>query len=235
LYFPPVRRRGWQFSSALRGAFGLALLCGLGGCDEGPQALAVTVVKPLKARVGEEVTVPLAVLTSEPLVTWDWRSHTNPELATRLRRPSLTVYTRGRAVWRWTPVAEDIGEHVIEFFAATDRAQGSAELSLSIDSGIEAPVFREPVGEGTTLDLRSDPCARIDVVVESTATPRVELSLLEPRERVLLLQTGDFTADLTFCPTPQQIALDTVYPLTIRAVAESWTIHKNYVIVLRRP
>lgn len=216
-------------------ALGLALLGGLFGCDPGAQALAVTVVKPLRARVGEEVTVPLAVLTNEPTVTWDWRSHTNAELATRLRRPSLTVYTRGRAVWRWTPVAEDTGEHVIEFSAATQHAQGTAELSLSVDSGIEAPVFREPVGEGTTLDLRRDTCARIDVVVESTATPRVELSLLEPGERVLLLQTSDFTADLTFCPTPLQISLDTVYPLTIQAVAESWKIQKNYVIVLRRP
>ena len=106
---------------------------------------------------------------------------------------------------------------------------------MVLDSGIEPPVFREPVGEGTTLDLRRDPCARIDVVVESTATPRVELSLAEPRERVLLLQTSDFTADLTFCPTPEQVAADTVYPLTIQAVAESWTLYKNYVIVLRRP
>ena len=205
------------------------------GCEKGPETLSVTVVPPLSARVGQEISVPLAVLTSESQVSWDWRSLSNPELATRLRRPNLTVYTRGRAVWRWTPVAEDAGDQEIEFSVATEKAQGATSLRLHIDTGSEAPVFREPVGEGTTLDLRREMSVDIDVVVDSTTAPRVELSVLEPPEGVLLLPTSDLTGTLSFHPTPAQIAADTVYPLTIQATAEPWIIRKTYVVVLRRP
>jgi hypothetical protein len=227
LYFSPVLRRHSMLPA-------LAALI-LSGCDEGPLPLSITVVPPLTARVGQEVSVPLAVLTSAPLVSWDWRSLSNPDLSTRLRRPNLTVYTHGRAVWRWTPVAEDAGPQQIEFSAATDKEWGNVTLPLHIDTGNDPPVFREPVGEGTTLNLRSEMCVHVDVVVDSTTAPRVDLSLLEPPEGAILLPTGDLTGELSFCPTPAQIAADTVYPLTIHAAVDAWLIAKTYVIVLRRP
>jgi hypothetical protein len=215
-------------------ALGIVGLC-LAGCDRGPPSLDITVVAPLGVQVGREVSVPLAVLTDEDTVAWDWQSLTNPDLAMRLRRPSLTVYTKGRAVWRWTPQADDAGRQQIEWTAQTKSAQASAELTLSVESGSEAPLFREPVGEGTTLDLRRDPCVDVAVVVESTATSRVELTLEGAPDTARLVQTGDLTGELAFCPSPQEILDDTVYPLTLAAQAGENTVRKTYVIVLRRP
>lgn len=197
--------------------------------------MPITVVPPLYAHVGRELSVPLAVPVSDEAVLWEWRSLNHPELATRLRRPTLTIYTLGRAVWRWTPIADDAGAQELEFSARTDRAEGTAHLTLSVDSGSVAPIFREPVGEGTTLDLRQSGCVEVAVVVESTAASRVELSLSQPPAGATLVQTGELSAVLSFCPTPAQIADDTVYPLTLLASAAAQTISKTYVIVLRRP
>lgn len=214
-----------------------ALLALMSACQRGSDALPVTVVPPLFAHVGREVSVPLAVPveSSDEAVTWDWQSLTNPGLATRLRRPTVTIYTLGRAVWRWTPVADDVGAQEIEFSAQTRDAEGMASISLTVDSGSAAPLFHEPVGEGTTLDLRYADCVHVSVVVESTTSPHVELSLSQPPAGATLVQTGDLAGELAFCPTPAQIAEDTVYPLTIEAAAGSQIAGKTYVIVLRRP
>lgn len=213
----------------------IPLLFPCAGCQLGLDVMPITVVPPLYAHVGREVSVPLAVPVSDETVVWEWRSLNHPELATRLRRPTVTIYTLGRAVWRWTPVADDIGPQAIEFRARTSSAEGVADLTLNVDSGSEAPVFREPVGEGTTLDLRQSDCVHVSVVVEATAASRVELSLSQPPAGATLVQTGDLAGELVFCPTPAQIADDTVYPLTILASAAAQTIQKTYVIVLRRP
>lgn len=205
------------------------------GCDRGPAPLPITLVPPQVMHVGHEISVPLAVLVDEEAVSWSWRSLTNPDLSNRLRRPTLTAYTRGRALWRWTPMADDLGKQKFEWSARTKSAEGSTMLEFVVGTGTEPPVFREPVGEGTTLDLRTDMCAHIAVVIESTSAPRVELRLLDPPPAARLVQTGDLTGDLDFCPSSQEIMDDTVYPLMLEAQAEGHRISKTYVIVLRRP
>lgn len=179
--------------------------------------------------------MPLAVAAFNESVAWDWRSETNPDLSTRLRRPTLTAYSRGRAVWRWTPLADDAGPQEVVFSATKDDATGSASLTFTVEAGSEMPVFREPVGEGTTLDLRQTNCVQVSVVVESTSSPRADLSLREAPTTARLLQTGDLTGELAFCPSPAEIMADDVYPLTIAAAVGKDTIEKTYVIVLRRP
>lgn len=178
--------------------------------------------------------MPLSVPTGDAAVTWAYRSVRNPDLAMRLRRPALTAYTRGRAIWRWTPLSEDAGPQQMVLSARTQMAEGSVELRLVVETGIDAPVFREPVGEGTTLDLRHATCAAVTVVVESTAAPRVELGLVDVPMGAMLTQTSDLGGELRFCPSPQQILDDDIYPLTLQAVAFDWVIRKTYVLVLRR-
>lgn len=228
-----------------------SLLCGLGclafvGCVEGERDdLPITAVPPLSASVGREVSIPLAVPvpTSDPKeggggsVAWEWRSLTLPDLPNRLRRPTLTEYTLGRAVWRWIPVATDQGEQEIEFLARLEQShlRGQITLRFLVDSGLSAAVFREPVGEGTTLDLRREECAHVTIVVESSVSARVELSLGgEPPPTARLVPQSDTTGELIFCPSPEQIAADTIYPFVIQATDDRQTIEKTYVIVLRR-
>lgn len=227
------------------------LLCGLAslaiiGCSEGDRDdLPITAVPPLSASVGREVSIPLAVPVptaetgdaSRGGVDWQWRSLTLPDLPSRLRRPTLTAYTLGRAVWRWIPVATDQGEQEIEFVARLEGQpiHGQITLRFFVDSGTGAAVFREPVGEGTTLDLRREECAHVAIVVESSVSPRVELSLGgEPPATARLVPQSDTTGELIFCPSPEQIAADTIYPFTLQAKDDRETIEKTYVIVLRR-
>ena len=44
------------------------------------------------------------------------------------------------------------------------------------------PVFREPLGSGTTLDLSQSNCIELDILVEDPDSPNVDISLEEPLE-----------------------------------------------------
>lgn len=234
--------RRWLWAGILGGVWGV-----LSGCAGGVgEDLAISLVPPLSASVGREVSVPLAVPVrstdsgsdaGQDVVEWSWRSLTLPDLPNRLRRPSLTTYTLGRAVWRWTPVATDEGSQEIEFVAriVPSGGTGVAMLRFRVDSGVTSAVFREPVGEGTTLDLRREECAHVAIVVESSASPRVELSLGgEPPENAALVPQSDTTGELVFCPSAEQVAADTIYPFVLQATDDRQTIQKTYVVVLRR-
>lgn len=232
-----LRQWVWRFRAASSVLAALAM-----GCGQPPQDLPLTALPPPVAEVGHELSVPLLFLGAAtapegsgaaPVVVWSWRSLNNPELSTRPRRPTLSPYTLGRAVWRWTPLADDAGPQEIEFVAQVGEKLGRVTLPFEVKSGTSLPAFREPFGEGTTLDLRQMECATISVVVESTASPRVDLSLVEGPETARLAQTTDLSGELIFCPDPKQVAMETVYPMILQAEAPPHRIRKSYVIVLR--
>ena len=203
----------------------------------GPQvgSLKLSALSPHSVTVAHEVVIPLlADGTGEEPLTWEWRSPENPELTTRLSRPTLSTYSGGRALWRFTPLATDVGPLAIEFSAHSGPLSGSLELGFTIESGGDPPQFREPVGEGTTLDLRMMPCSAVSVVVESSSSPQVELSLVNPPPNAEILQTDELGGKLVFCPSMSQAAAETIYPLLIQAEAGPHLVRKSYVIVLRR-
>ncbi len=206
------------------------------GCGPQVGSLKLSALAPHSVTVAQEVVIPLLADGTglEPL-TWQWRSLTNPELTTRLHRPTLSAYSGGRALWRFTPLASDVGPQSVEFSAESGALSGSIALGFVIEPGGDPPLFREPVGEGTTLDLRSMPCAAITVVVESSSLPQVSLSLVSPPPNAELVQTDDLAGKLVFCPSMSQAASETIYPLLIQAEAGPHTVRKSYVIVLRRP
>lgn len=206
----------------------LALLA----CGQGQ--VQINIVPPLQPEVGVEMGVPLHAFAGGRAIEWSWRSLSNPALAGRNRRPTLTAYTGGTAVWRWTPIGEDRGEQEIEFTATAGADRSSEVLHLFISDGGKGPVFREPIGEGTTLDLRMASCVRIRVVVESTVSAMVDLGLRDPPDNAELAQLSDLSGELTFCPSMRQIMEETVYPITLTAHAPSHVATKVYVIVLRR-
>jgi hypothetical protein len=239
----PKRLIGALPTAAQVGLVGLA--SALGCVGSAGELLPLTVVAPLSASVGREVSVPLAMPVragsgsdrDQDVVEWDWRSLTLPDLPSRLRRPSLTAYTLGRAVWRWTPVATDEGPQEIEFSARIlpSGGRGLQTLRFVVDSGVTSALFREPVGEGTTLDLRREECVHVAIVVESSASARVDLSLGgEVPENATLVPQSDTTGELVFCPSPEQVAADTIYPFVLQATDDRQTIQKTYVVVLRR-
>lgn len=213
-------------------AFGLVAAA----CGSESGSLKLSAVVPKSVTVAHEVVIPLLADSSGPeQLTWQWQSPDRPELVTRLSRPTLSVYSGGRALWRFTPLASDVGPLPIEFSAQSGEQTGSLSLALVIEPGGDPPLFREPVGEGTTLDLRAMACAAVSVVVESSSSPQVELSLIDPPPNAEIVQTDELGGKLVFCPSLSQAAAETIYPLLIQAVSGPHVVHKSYVIVLRRP
>ena len=101
----------------------------------GPQvgSLKLSAFAPHSVSVAHEVVIPLlADGTGEEPLTWEWRSRENPELTTRLSRPTLSTYSGGRALWRFTPLATDVGPLSIEFSAQSGPLSGSLELGFTI-------------------------------------------------------------------------------------------------------
>lgn len=203
----------------------------------GPEigSLKLSAVSPKSVTVAHEVVIPLLADTSGPeSLQWQWQSSDRPELATRLSRPTLSAYSGGRALWRFTPLASDVGPLSVEFSAQSGELSGSLGLRFVIEPGGDPPLFREPVGEGTTLDLRAMACVAVSVVVESSSAPQVELSLVSPPPNAEIVQTDELGGKLVFCPSMSQAAAETIYPLLLQAVSGPHVVHKSYVIVLRR-
>jgi len=205
------------------------------GCESPGGSLKLSATAPRSVTVAQELVIPLLAdgMGTEPL-TWQWRSLSNPELSTRLHRPTLSAYSGGRALWRFTPLASDVGSQSFEFSAVSGPLTGSLDLTFTIEPGGDPPRFREPVGEGTTLDLRAMPCAAIAVVVESSSNPQVTLSLVNPPANAEIVQTDELGGKLVFCPSMTQTATETIYPLLLQAESGPHLVRKSYVIVLRR-
>lgn len=209
----------------------LACLLTLIGCGDGVQRIEMRISAPLLPRVGVEMGVPLHAYAGGQQVEWSWRSLTNPELTSRRRRPTLTVYTGGTAVWRWNPIAEDFGQQEIEFTARAGPTSGTETITFDIAEGGDPPVFREPIGEGTTIEPGK--CAQVKVIIESTIALLADLTLRDPPANATINRSGDLTFDLSFCPTAAQILEERVYPLLLVANADPFVITKAYVIVVR--
>lgn len=231
---PAQRDRVSVYALDVRALLFAALLFA-SACGPSGGSLALSAIAPHSASVAQEVVIPLLADGAGTFpIGWAWQSPSNPELATRLHRPTLSAYSGGRALWRFTPLATDVGPLQIEFSATKGPLSGSLTLDFVIDPGGDPPVFREPVGEGTTLDLKAMPCAVVSVVVEADSSPQVTLSLLNPPPNAEVAQTEELAGKLVFCPSATQAMTETIYPLLLQAEAGSHIVRKSYVIVLRR-
>lgn len=217
--------------------FWIAWVClSAGACQPEAAGLGLSAVAPPQVLVAHEAVVPLlADVPAGQAVTFGWETPDRKDLAERARRPTLSAYSGGRALWRFTPLATDVGALDVVFWAESLGQRGQVALSLFVEAGAEPPKFREPVGEGTTLDLKRAACAEVAVVVESSSSPQVSLSLVEPVRHAEVVQDEALSGTLRFCPSAEQIAQGTVYPLLLQAEAAKQSVRKSYVIVLRRP
>src|SRR5205814_7773075 len=97
-----------------------------------------------------------------------------------------------------------------------------------------APVFRQPLGSGTTIDLANKKCVDLDIVIEDQDTAQVTLAMEEPKiDGAKLDQKDGLTAHFNWCPTKEQEA-ESRYTLVISADdSDNPKTMKNYLIVLR--
>ena len=154
-------------------------------------------------------------------------------------RATVTRRPDGAGMFRWTPLAQDVGPWFFDF-SVTDGSDTATEtIQIEVKSAIgvnSAPVFREPLGTGTTLDLSQEECVDVKVVVEDQDSTSVVIAQGSPYvEGSTMQSSGSLTATWHWCPTPAQIEADDRYTLVLEAddLNNPKTV-KHYLIVLRK-
>lgn len=154
--------------------------------------------------------------------------------ATLARRPD------GSGLFRWTPLAADVGPWFFDF--TVSDGDGSDTVTIQIDvrsavGGNSAPVFRKPLGTGSTLDLSARNCLGLDIAVEDQDSASVVIAQDNPIiEGAVLTTTGGLTATWQWCPTTAQVDADDRYTLALSADdLTNPPTTKHYLVVLRKP
>jgi hypothetical protein len=228
--------RAARIPSALAGAAALAALSFGGGCGPtlGP---SLSYPQQSTAAVGVELSLLLHGATPDGSgVVFDFQAPDLPDLKSRPLAATLTNYAAGEAVWRWTPLAADLGAHEIDFIATGGGVTSVAPSVVTVTTGPGIPpTFREPAGEGTTLELARTACADVEVLVDDPDSTAVALALGPPLvPNALLVPAAGAAGTLHFCPSPAQVAAATVYPFTLTADdGVNAKVAKGYTIVVR--
>ena len=153
-------------------------------------------------------------------------------------RAQLTRSPSGAGVFRWTPLAGDVGTWFVDFTASDGDNHTTLTVEIEVVSAIGgegAPIFRQPLGSGTTLDLEAQQCVEVAIVIEDQDSTSVEITEEEPRiEGATLDLDGGLTGSWSWCPTREQAAAEDRWTLTLGADDLSHPkVLKNYLIVLR--
>jgi hypothetical protein len=149
---------------------------------------------------------------------------------------TMTQTPTGKGLFRWTPIASDVGAHGFDFTVS----DGSNDTTITITIDVRAasggvPVFRQPLGAGRVVNLANEPCVLLDVVVEDQDTAQVTIAEEEPLIAGATLNQLDGTsATWRWCPTSAQLAETDRYTLALSADdGDNPKTIKMYVIVLQ--
>ena len=126
-----------------------------------------------------------------------------------------------QALFRWTPLASDVGVHTFEFSVSDGQASATETISIIVelsDKGGTAPTFVQPLGTGTTLDLRQRGCLEVPIVVEDPDSASVAIELAEPTiDGAAVDPLDQREAVLSWCPDARQIEAADRYTLALTA------------------
>ncbi|MBA3457857.1 MAG: lamin tail domain-containing protein [Deltaproteobacteria bacterium] len=146
---------------------------------------------------------------------------------------NLSQDPSGMGVFRWTPLADDIGAHAFDFTASDGSKTTTVSITIEVRSAVgEVPIFREPLGAGRTANPAI--CMIVDIVIEDRDTAQVTIAEEAPTIPGAQLVAIDGTsATWEWCPTPAQVAAQDRYTLVLSADdGDNPKTIKNYVIVL---
>jgi hypothetical protein len=152
-------------------------------------------------------------------------------------RAMVTVSPSGAGVFRWTPIASDVGQHAFDFTVSDGNNETTVTINIDVKSALgsaTSPIFRQPLGTGTTIELGKAQCADLNIVVEDQDTAMVDIKQEEPLiDGAKLTQEDGQTAKWHWCPTRAQEG-DDRYTLVLSANDnDNPKTIKNYLIVLR--
>jgi len=148
---------------------------------------------------------------------------------------TMTQTPAGKGLFRWTPIASDVGLHGFDFTAS----DGSNDTTITIQIEVRAasgsvPVFRQPLSAGRVVNLASEPCVMVDILVEDQDTAQVTITEEAPKIAGATFNQVDGTsAQWRWCPTPAQVAATDRYTLMLSADdGDNPKTPKSYVIVI---
>lgn len=210
--------------------------CLLSAC--GPRGLAPQIgnMSDQTVAVGEELVVVVSGTDPEGDFLLFGFSAAQPLQS----RATLTPRPDGTAEFRFRPVAEDIGFHLVDF-SVSDRVHVSTTtVGIEVRSAStkdSVPSFVAPLGSGTTINLESASCVGLDVVVVDYDSTDVDIFQQDPPIRGATLEPiGPMAARWSWCPSDEQIAEASRYTLALVADdGQNEPVIKHYLIVLRAP
>lgn len=225
---PPRWTRRWL----QLGLLGIAVAS---GCQDTGRAPSLEPVEDHVVAVGEELVINLRATDPDgDDITYGFEVPSD-ELDLDAE---ITARPDGTGVFRWTPLAADVGSWAVDFTASDGEHTDRVTVMIDVRSAVagSAPIFREPLGSGTTLDLERNACLQLDVVVEDQDDATVTLGQEAPIiEGAQLEQTAGLSGQWSWCPNKSQLDQDR-YPLVLSADdGDNDKTLKNYLVVLRHP
>ena len=234
---PAMRIAG--LTLAVGALFGGALFGGalFGAACGGSGAPTLQAIEDQSAEVGVEVSIEIAA--SDPdgdALAFTVTAESIADLNDRAHPPTFVPFGANSAYLRWTPLAADVGTHTFAVTASDGEHRTSRSFEITVEAGNAVPVFREPLGSGTTLDLGESSCIEMEVVVDDPDSPDVDIYLEEPIEDGYEFVQDDPSAGIfSWCPTQKQVDGSERYTLNLAADDRAGHVgRKKYVIVLRR-
>jgi len=223
-----LRRRSLVVATAV--ALGTCAACGRSGA---PPQLA-----PLDDQVvgvGRELALVLIGADSDGDDLFYSFSSDVPDIRSRA---TITTRPDGFGMFRWTPMAADVGTWFFDF-SVTDGGHTTTEtVRIEVRSAVGvdgAPSFVKPEGGGYFLDLAAgETCVELDIVVSDQDSASVTIAEENPTIEFANLQsTSGLTARWSWCPKEQQIEAEDRYVLLLSADdGTTKSIRPPYVIAL---
>jgi hypothetical protein len=214
---------------------GFTCLASAVACGPTGRAPELAGLRDQVAQVGTEVTINLDGTDPDgDRLSYGFHA---AELADLDNHADLTQSPSGTGVFRWTPLSGDVGRHAIDFTASDGSHTTTVTINIDVRSAIgsaTAPVFRQPLGSGTTIDLSQQACIDLDIAVDDADSPRVTISQDEPVIDGAELRPRDGrSATWHWCPTREQQA-EPRRTLVLEADdGDNPKTVKNYLVVLR--
>ncbi len=222
---PLTGRRGILTMTSMT-CLATTVACG-GGASPELSGLTDTV-----AQVGTELKIDLNGTDPDgDQLTYGFHAADLPDV-----KAMVTVSPSGAGVFRWTPLGADVGEHSFDFTVSDGGNTTTDTITIDVKSAIgsaTAPVFRQPLGTGTTIDLAKKKCVDLNIVVEDQDTAQTTITQEDPViEGATLTQNDGLTASWQWCPTKEQ-ENESRYTLVLAADdGENPKTIKNYLVVL---
>ncbi|MCX4242041.1 Ig-like domain-containing protein [Paraliomyxa miuraensis] len=192
-----------------------------GGCGDPGRPPFLAEVGPQVAVVGEELVIVL--VGSDPdgdPLEYSFSSYSLPTLRDGA---VLQPTPDGRALFTWTPLADDLGEHVIEFVVSDGEYQRRMPTAVEVRGAAgegSQPVFVEPLGEGLVHDLADGPCVpEVSITVQDPDDTTLELRQEAPviEGSALAVTPDGLGGTWTWCPSAEQRATAGIHELVLAA------------------